>query len=73
MYLAFGTFNYLIYGDELSTTPLITKILPQGTPFVAISELIYMFALIITYPLVINPTNQVIENYLFKGMPFSNK
>lgn len=57
VYSGFGVFNYMIYGDGLEKISLITKILPQGSIFVSLTELIYMVNLIITYPLVIHPTN----------------
>jgi hypothetical protein len=71
MYILFGSFNYLVYGSELSQAPLITKLLPQDSPFVAITELIYMFNLIVSFPLVIHPTNMIVEGYIFKHMNFS--
>ncbi len=67
MYIGFGTFCYLAWGNALRQAPLVTRLLPADSPFVAAVELLYMIALIITYPLVIHPANSILEHALFKN------
>jgi proton-coupled amino acid transporter len=67
--IAFGLFNYLVYGAEmLKDAPLITRILPAGKYPIEGAMLLFIVNLFITFPLVIHPANMVIESYLYKGM-----
>ncbi len=66
-YIFFGQYCYTVYGNEL-TTPIVTENLPKGDIFVNVVKVLFCFNLIFTYPLVIYPTNMVVESYLFSGM-----
>lgn len=69
IYLGFGGFNYFVYGSELlSEAPLITRLMPQGSIPFEIVMVMFTINIFISYPLVIHPTNMVLESYIFKGM-----
>ncbi|CAI2363909.1 unnamed protein product [Moneuplotes crassus] len=65
----FGFFNYAVYGDELlSNAPMVTKILRKGDVVVEIVMVLFIINLIFSYPLVIYPSNVVIESYSIDKM-----
>jgi proton-coupled amino acid transporter len=67
--IAFGSFNYFVYGAYmLKDAPLITRLLPTGAYPIEIVMLLFIVNLFITYPLVIHPANMVVESYLYKNM-----
>jgi proton-coupled amino acid transporter len=71
IYIAFGTFTTMAWGYSLSDTPLITKILPHSSLIVSGTVVIYMFALVFSYPLCAHPINMVLEHHMFKNVPQS--
>lgn len=69
IYVAFGGFNYFVYGGELlKDAPLITKLMPSGSIPMEVVMILFIINIFISYPLVIHPTNIVIESYIFKEM-----
>lgn len=66
-YVGFGQFCLFTYGDKLEG--IITSNLPRGTVFVYLIKLAFCFNLFITYPLVLYPTNMIVESYVYKNMP----
>jgi solute carrier family 36 (proton-coupled amino acid transporter) len=67
--LGFGIFNYLVYGAYmLADAPLITRVLPSGQLPIEMVLLLFMASLFIGFPLVIHPTNMVVESYIYKNM-----
>lgn len=68
-YIMFGSLCYFSYGGELlSIAPMITKLMPSGSIYLDISMLMFVINIFISYPLVIHPTNMVVESYLFYGV-----
>ena len=58
MYIVFAEFCIFSYGFEsVNADPLITSSLPQSSPFVWVVEILFMFKLIFTYPLMLFPAN----------------
>lgn len=73
-YIFFGNYLYFIYGSErLGEHPMITDVLPSKDIAVAAIQVIWVINLIFTYPLVIHPSNMVIESYIYKGWVKSRK
>lgn len=69
IYLTFGGFNYLVYGSLLlKDAPLITKLMPEGSVPIEIVFVLYFINIFISFPLVVHPTNIVLESYVFKNM-----
>lgn len=71
LYVGYAFYCFLAYGSLLST-PLIVDNLPQ-TNAVFFFKLIYCVNLIITYPLMLNISNDVIEGWLFGKRRMSNR
>jgi proton-coupled amino acid transporter len=65
----FGLLCMLSYGEELKT-PLIMDNLPQNVVIYAF-KCIFCINLIITYPLMINVSNEIIESRLFDRLRIS--
>ncbi|CAI2365133.1 unnamed protein product [Moneuplotes crassus] len=66
----FGFFNYAVYGDQLlSSAPMVTKVLSKGDLIVEIVMTLFVFNLVISYPLVIYPSNVIIESYSIDKIP----
>jgi amino acid permease len=58
----------MAYPDEMiKDAKLITKLLPSENVIVQIVELLFILNLFISYPLVIYPSNIIIENYAFSN------
>lgn len=71
--IAFGLFNYVAYPTEdLAQAKLITRLLPSDNVIVQIVELLFIVNLFISYPLVIYPSNIIIENYVYKRVDQSS-
>lgn len=67
--IAFGTFNYLAYpNEEIVHAKLITRLLPHDSFIVQIVLLLFILNLFISYPLVIYPSNIIIEHYVYPRM-----
>ena len=65
-YLGFAVICVFGFGfDTLNQFPLITQALPSQSWISYTVKILFSLNLIFSYPLVINPTNNVIETYLF--------
>jgi solute carrier family 36 (proton-coupled amino acid transporter) len=73
IYFAFGNLGYLTYGSSLNQ-PLITEMLPATDPIVITTKLIFVLSLFCSYAIVVNPTNTIIESWIFgkKSSPMSS-
>ena len=56
----FGTFCYVSFGDK--TADLITSNLPSDNKMVVLMQVFYCVSLFFTYPIMLFPCLQVIEN-----------
>ena len=59
MYIGFSFFEYLAYG-KLLTEPLITSNLPNNN-MVHVFKCLFFINMVISYPLMLNVANNVIE------------
>ena len=66
-YVLFGEVCYIAWGANL-TEPLVTEMLPTSNILVPIFKIFFCFNLFFSYPICINPTNTIIEHYLFRSM-----
>lgn len=74
MLVFFGSFNYFAYGSQkLSDAKLITKLLPRDSILVQIIQILFIINLFISYPLVIHPSNIILEGYLYGHLQQSQK
>ncbi|CAI2370691.1 unnamed protein product [Moneuplotes crassus] len=65
--LAFGFSNYFSYGDKiLRDSIIITKALPQDNIILHFIRMVYFLCLFITAPLMLYPSNTIVESYLFR-------
>jgi solute carrier family 36 (proton-coupled amino acid transporter) len=73
IYVAFGNLCYLTYGSTLNQ-PLITEMLPASDPIVIVIKLCFVLNLLCSYGIFINPTNTILENWMFgkKSSPMSS-
>jgi len=67
VYICFADFSYLVVGTDIDK-PFITEELPQSSFLVVCLQLIYSLNLICSYPIMIYPANEIIENYLLSGV-----
>lgn len=65
IYIAFGEIGYLTWGSEMDK-PLVTEMLPADNFAVAATKLLYSLNLVCSYPIVINPTNTILESWFCK-------
>ena len=63
MYMTFSSICYYAWGTTLDE-PVVTEMLPPGNPFVETMKLLYCLNLIISYPLTIVPTFNMLEVYV---------
>ena len=68
--LSFGELCYYAYGNNIKE-PLVIFELPQDHPAVIVAEVLFAIMIIVSYPLIVFVTNQVIEYNLFNRMQFS--
>lgn len=71
IYIGFGQYCVIAWGDALST-PLITDQLDHNT-ITYIVKVLFCFNLVFSFPLMLYPSNIIVENYLYKGWPKSKK
>jgi len=62
IYMTFGNLCYLAYGDQ--TSIIITEMLPTSV-FTSIVKILFCFNLVFSYSIIINPTNTIVEGWLF--------
>jgi hypothetical protein len=75
-YIFFGEFLLFTYYNKMilpDAGPLITDYIPQDSPIVWTIKILFVFNLIVSYPLVIYPSNMIVESYLYEGWPKSKK
>ncbi len=63
IFLLFGLFEYCSFGDQL-IKPLIMENLPDNT-LVRLFKAIFCINLLISYPLMLNVANVIIEQHLY--------
>jgi len=66
-YLIFGELGYLTYGSNFNE-PIITEMLPSTNLLVIIMKVGFCINLVCSHPIVIYPTNQIIEGWVFRCM-----
>ena len=64
IFIFFGEITSLTWGSTL-TEPYVTQMLPPQNLFVSLIKVAYTGNLICSYPIMIKPTNEIIESYLF--------
>ena len=64
IFIFFGELTSLTFGSKL-TEPYITEMLPAKNIGVIIIKFLYMCNLVCSYPITINPTNTIMESYMF--------
>ena len=68
IYLMFGLLTYITFGSDLDE-PFITEMLPADNLWIEIIKVLFCFNLVFSYPITINPTNTILEGYIFGGDP----
>ena len=68
IYLIFGALTYFTFGSNLDE-PFITEMLPADNLWIEIIKVLFCFNLVFSYPITINPTNTILEGYIFGGDP----
>jgi len=63
-YTFFGLVTYLTFGSGL-IQPIITEMLPAENSMVIIIKICFCMNLIFSYAIMINPTNAILENWMF--------
>ncbi len=69
LYIWFGCVCYFAFGA--STDPVITEMLPSQLPFTLALKVVFCLNLVFGYSICINPTNTIIESWVFGGMKAS--
>jgi hypothetical protein len=72
IYILFGQFCVISWGQSLDQSPLITDKLPQNGVGWGII-ILFSINLIFSFPLVLYPAHVIIENYLYSTWPKSKK
>ena len=66
IFLFFGELTYITFGSDLDE-PFVTEMLPASNLGVEIIKILFCFNLVFSYPITINPTNTILESYIFSG------
>lgn len=66
VYIFFGEVCYIAWGANL-TQPIVTEMLPTSNFLVPVFKILFCFNLVFSYPICINPTNTILESYLFRS------
>lgn len=61
--IAMGTIGYLTFGENIQTVILLN--LPQDSPMVSLTQLLYSFAILLSTPLQLFPAIRLMESNLF--------
>ena len=64
IYIFFGELTSMTFGSTL-TEPFITEMLPYGNWGVNLLKIAFIGNFICSYPIMIKPTNDILESYLF--------
>ena len=70
VHIIFSELSYYTYGDDLNEPIIIFK-LPAENAWVIIAKILFCIQIIISYPLVIYVTNNIIEQLIFSKMNYS--
>jgi hypothetical protein len=70
IHIIFSEFSYYVYGNDLNE-PIIIMKLPPNNGVVVVAKIIFCVNILVSYPLVIYVTNNVIESILFSKMDHS--
>ena len=70
LYIFFGSICYLAYGED--TNPIITEMLPINI-YTSILKVLFCINLVFGYSICIQPTNIILESWLFKNFVVSRK
>ena len=68
IFLFFGELTYFTFGSDLNE-PFITEMLPADNLWIEIIKVLFCFNLVFSYPITVNPTNTILEGYIFGGDP----
>ena len=66
LFVTFGEITVLAFGSNL-TQPFVTEMLPAGNVGVSMIKILFTLNLICSYPITVNPTNTILESYIFKN------
>ena len=66
LYLFFGLVCYLAFGQTVD--PIITEMLPRDSIVTIAIKVAFCLNLIFGYSICVNPTNTIIESWIFGGM-----
>jgi len=72
VYSSYGLVSYLAYGTEIDE-PLITEVIEPENPVMITVKGLYVISLFFTYPIMIYPTNQIIESWVFRSFKRSTR
>ena len=70
IHITFSELSYYTYGDDLNEPILIFK-LPESNPWVVIVKILFITQILISYPLQIFITNNILESFIFAKMQYS--
>ena len=68
IFIFFGELTSLTFGSGLNE-PYITEMLPADNIGIIIIKVLYIGNLVCSYPITINPTNSILESYMFGIKP----
>ena len=72
IFIIFGLLTYSTFGSDLDE-PFITEMLPASNLGVELIKVLFCLNLVFSYPITINPTNSILESYVFGGDPRREK
>ena len=68
IYISFGELTALAWGANL-TEPFVTQMLPPQYVGTSLIKVVYTISLVCSYPIMIKPTNEILESYIFRRSP----
>ncbi|RLV93436.1 Vacuolar amino acid transporter 4 [Spathaspora sp. JA1] len=63
IFIIIGTLGYMTFGDQIQTVILLN--LPQDSPMIILTQLLYSFAILLSTPLQLFPAIRLVESKLF--------
>ncbi|EGW32430.1 uncharacterized protein SPAPADRAFT_138769 [Spathaspora passalidarum NRRL Y-27907] len=63
IFIVIGTLGYMTFGDQIQTVILLN--LPQDSPMIIMTQLLYSFAILLSTPLQLFPAIRLVESKLF--------
>lgn len=64
IFIIFGEVTVFAFGTNLDE-PFVTQMLPAGSYMVSLIKILFCMNLVCSYAITVNPTNTIIESYLF--------